>query len=177
MESLRRQQSQPIHFKQISIHTTFLLTSGSTRFRNDTDLVLGRLLPSYGLNESGSHYHKLQTTNMAISPPRATASTVSVATDIDVASYYGQATTNSIMTRLFASCAEDPKSAVHRAWGLTLILLVVFFIVSIIESKFFAHPLSDLLWDFLTVSLIVEIDFVFGGYVTFPVRFVTNRVF
>ncbi|KAL7577838.1 hypothetical protein ACA910_010585 [Epithemia clementina (nom. ined.)] len=60
-------------------------------------------------------------------------STASVATDIDGASYYGQATTNSILTRVFQSCSDDPKSSIHRAWGLTLILLVIFFIMSVIE--------------------------------------------
>ena len=66
--------------------------------------------------------------------PKVT-STASVVTETDGASYYGQATTNSILTRLFRSCSDDPKSSIHRAWGLTLILLVVFFVVAVIESK------------------------------------------
>mmetsp|Transcript_38443 Transcript_38443/g.43890 ORF Transcript_38443/g.43890 Transcript_38443/m.43890 type:complete len:238 (+) Transcript_38443:545-1258(+) len=38
-----------------------------------------------------------------------------------------------VMSRLFVSCSDDPKSSVHRAWGVSLLFLVLYFIVSIIE--------------------------------------------
>lgn len=44
--------------------------------------------------------------------------------------------TNHIMDRLFSSCADDPKGSVHRAWGISLIFVVVFFIISIFESTY-----------------------------------------
>jgi hypothetical protein len=36
---------------------------------------------------------------------------------------------------LFNSCVADPKGSVHRAWSLTLLLSVIFFIIAIIEGK------------------------------------------
>ena len=71
-------------------------------------------------------------------------SLASVATDFDGVSFYGQATTNSILNRVFQSCADDPESSIHRAWGLTLIFLLVFFIVTVIESKLFLFGRSML---------------------------------
>ena len=40
-----------------------------------------------------------------------------------------------LMNRLFSSCAEDPKGSVHRAWGISLIFLVFYFVISVIESE------------------------------------------
>lgn len=40
-----------------------------------------------------------------------------------------------ILTKMFTSCASDPKGSVHRAWGISLIFVVFYFVVSIIESK------------------------------------------
>lgn len=42
----------------------------------------------------------------------------------------------SVLSKVFASCAGDPKGSVHRAWGVSLIFLVVYFVLSIFESKF-----------------------------------------
>jgi hypothetical protein len=36
---------------------------------------------------------------------------------------------------LFNSCIADPKGSVHRAWSLTLLLSVIFFIIAIVEGK------------------------------------------
>jgi len=36
-------------------------------------------------------------------------------------------------TALFKSCASDPRGTVHRAWSLTLVFIVVYSIVTIIE--------------------------------------------
>ena len=54
----------------------------------------------------------------------------------DEQTYYGEATANGILSRMFDSCSDDPKSSIHRAWGLTLIFLVFFFGLSIFESTF-----------------------------------------
>jgi hypothetical protein len=43
---------------------------------------------------------------------------------------------NGFLTKMFSSCSEDPKGSVHRAWGISLIFVVVFFIVSVIESEY-----------------------------------------
>lgn len=41
----------------------------------------------------------------------------------------------SLLSKLFSSCSDDPKGSVHRAWGVSLIFLVVYFILSVFESK------------------------------------------
>lgn len=41
----------------------------------------------------------------------------------------------SLLSRLFDSCSDDPKGSVHRAWGVSLIFLVVYFVLAIVESK------------------------------------------
>mmetsp|Transcript_31397 Transcript_31397/g.47465 ORF Transcript_31397/g.47465 Transcript_31397/m.47465 type:complete len:199 (-) Transcript_31397:41-637(-) len=38
-----------------------------------------------------------------------------------------------VMSRVFSSCSDDPKGSVHRAWGVSLIFLVLYFIMSIVE--------------------------------------------
>jgi hypothetical protein len=47
----------------------------------------------------------------------------------------GVESANGFLTKMFSSCSEDPKGSVHRAWGISLIFVVVFFIVSVIESE------------------------------------------
>ena len=42
---------------------------------------------------------------------------------------------NPILKKLFASCEDDALGSVHRAWAVTVLFMVVFFIVSIIEGK------------------------------------------
>jgi len=46
----------------------------------------------------------------------------------------GAESATGILNKLFASCAPDPKGSVHRAWGISLIFVVVYFIISVIES-------------------------------------------
>ena len=41
-----------------------------------------------------------------------------------------------ITSKLFASCAQDAKGSVHRAWGITLLFITLFFIMSILEGTF-----------------------------------------
>lgn len=40
-----------------------------------------------------------------------------------------------ILDRVFSSCDDDPKGSVHRAWGVSLIFVVLYFIVSVMESE------------------------------------------
>ena len=51
-------------------------------------------------------------------------------------SMYGSVAAQNLMTRVFGSCSDDPKGSVHRAWGLTLIFLVIFFVVAAFESTY-----------------------------------------
>ena len=44
---------------------------------------------------------------------------------------------NSILNKLFSSCSPDPRGSVHRAWGISLLFVVMYFALSIFESKFF----------------------------------------
>ncbi|KAL7551310.1 hypothetical protein ACHAWF_014498 [Thalassiosira exigua] len=41
---------------------------------------------------------------------------------------------NPVLKRLFASCEDDALGSVHRAWAVTVLFMVVFFIVSCIEA-------------------------------------------
>jgi hypothetical protein len=41
-----------------------------------------------------------------------------------------------ILHKIFGSCAADPRGSVHRAWGISLLFVVVYFSLSIFESKF-----------------------------------------
>jgi hypothetical protein len=47
----------------------------------------------------------------------------------------GMSAIKRVLGRLFGSCASDPKGSVHRAWGISLLFLVIYFAVAIIESK------------------------------------------
>ena len=42
---------------------------------------------------------------------------------------------NGILTKAFLSCASDPQGSVHRAWGISLLFVVIYFIAAIIESE------------------------------------------
>lgn len=42
---------------------------------------------------------------------------------------------DSLLSKLFTSCADDPKGSVHRAWGVSLIFLVIYFVLAVFESK------------------------------------------
>ena len=40
------------------------------------------------------------------------------------------------LDRLFFSCAADPVASVHRAWGISLIFILLYFCLSVTESEF-----------------------------------------
>ena len=40
-----------------------------------------------------------------------------------------------ILSKMFSSCAEDPQGSVHRAWGITLLFIVIFFIMAFVEGE------------------------------------------
>ena len=42
---------------------------------------------------------------------------------------------NGILTAMFSSCSPDPRGSVHRAWGISLLFVVVYFVLAIFESK------------------------------------------
>lgn len=53
-------------------------------------------------------------------------------------SYYFEREMNeasNVMDRIFSSCSDDPKGSVHRAWGISLLFVIVYFTLSIVESK------------------------------------------
>mmetsp|Transcript_27500 Transcript_27500/g.64494 ORF Transcript_27500/g.64494 Transcript_27500/m.64494 type:complete len:193 (+) Transcript_27500:327-905(+) len=58
-----------------------------------------------------------------------TAATASMGVDIPTSAdqKYG------ILNKLFASCAPDPRGSVHRAWGISLLFVVLYFVLSIFE--------------------------------------------
>ena len=44
---------------------------------------------------------------------------------------------NPILKKCFVSCESDALGSVHRAWAVTVLFMVMFFIVAIIEGEFF----------------------------------------
>mmetsp|Transcript_3089 Transcript_3089/g.6791 ORF Transcript_3089/g.6791 Transcript_3089/m.6791 type:complete len:183 (-) Transcript_3089:452-1000(-) len=46
----------------------------------------------------------------------------------------GKKKSNPILGRLFSSCEDDALGSVHRAWAVTVLFMVVFFVVSIVEA-------------------------------------------
>jgi hypothetical protein len=67
------------------------------------------------------------------------------ANDVDASSQlpnqYYSATSASLLHRahgvlgwLFGSCAADPKGSIHRAWGISLIFVLLYFVLSVVES-------------------------------------------
>lgn len=40
-----------------------------------------------------------------------------------------------ILGKVFSSCASDPKGSVHRAWGISLLFVVLYFAMAIVESE------------------------------------------
>ena len=49
----------------------------------------------------------------------------------------GYTVANGLLGKMFNSCADDPKGSIHRAWGISLILIILYFVLSILESKSF----------------------------------------
>jgi hypothetical protein len=44
---------------------------------------------------------------------------------------------NGVLDKVFGSCADDPKGSVHRAWGVSLLFVLFYFAISIVESEFY----------------------------------------
>jgi hypothetical protein len=42
---------------------------------------------------------------------------------------------NGILSAVFTSCSPDPRGSVHRAWGISLLFVVLYFVLSIFERK------------------------------------------
>ena len=56
---------------------------------------------------------------------------------------------NPILTKLFMTCENDALGSVHRAWAVTVLFMVVFFIVAIIEGEL----VYIIIYVFMCVSL------------------------
>jgi hypothetical protein len=41
-----------------------------------------------------------------------------------------------ILSKLFRSCSADPRGSVHRAWGISLLFVVLYFTLAILESEY-----------------------------------------
>ena len=44
-----------------------------------------------------------------------------------------------ILGRMYSSCEGNPLGAVHRAWGVSLIFIVIFFVVAIAEGELYIY--------------------------------------
>ena len=62
---------------------------------------------------------------------------------------------NGLLDRLFGSCAEDAVGSVHRAWGLSLIFVLLFFCLSVVESEYMSVS-------FIVAWLAIWLDLRFG---------------
>lgn len=45
------------------------------------------------------------------------------------------AAANGCLSRLFSSCSDDPRGSIHRAWGVSLLFILAYFVLSVVESK------------------------------------------
>mmetsp|Transcript_27182 Transcript_27182/g.74508 ORF Transcript_27182/g.74508 Transcript_27182/m.74508 type:complete len:196 (-) Transcript_27182:1177-1764(-) len=54
-------------------------------------------------------------------------------TSTDGAARPSETNKNGILHKIFASCAPDPRGSVHRAWGISLLFVVVYFALSMFE--------------------------------------------
>lgn len=43
--------------------------------------------------------------------------------------------TKGLMGKMFGACSSDPRGSVHRAWGISLLFVVFYFVLAVIESK------------------------------------------
>lgn len=57
-----------------------------------------------------------------------------MATELDDASLIGSSK-GGTLSKLFASCASDPRGSVHRAWGISLLFVVLYFAFAVVESE------------------------------------------
>jgi hypothetical protein len=58
-----------------------------------------------------------------------------MATEIEDASLAGSSGKGSILGKIFSSCSPDPRGSVHRAWGISLLFVVLYFVLAVIESE------------------------------------------
>jgi len=76
------------------------------------------------------HHQQQQQQNITQNMP-ATAEMDDVSVDD-----YTTAQPGGILSKLFRSCAAEPRGSVHRAWGISLLFVVLYFIMSVLESEF-----------------------------------------
>ena len=50
---------------------------------------------------------------------------------------------NPILKKIFSSCENDALGSVHRAWAVTVLFMVLFFIVAIIEGESLFYCLGE----------------------------------
>ena len=50
------------------------------------------------------------------------------------------------LSYLFRSCDGDPKGSVHRAWGITLLFIAIFFAMAFIEGEFVSGGSAVEVW-------------------------------
>jgi hypothetical protein len=62
---------------------------------------------------------------------------------------------NPILTKLFMTCENDALGSVHRAWAVTVLFMVVFFIVAIIEGEFCVFYILYIIIIFMCVVVFV----------------------
>ena len=102
---------------------------------------------------------------MAPAPPPVEDDTTyadeTYADDTYASTQYGNSTVNGgkkkenpILKKLFASCESDALGSVHRAWAVTVLFMVLFFIVAIIEGEKFVCFLVLLL---VAVTVFLEV--------------------
>jgi hypothetical protein len=46
------------------------------------------------------------------------------------------AAANGCLSHVFSSCSDDPRGSIHRAWGVSLLFILAYFIVSVVESTY-----------------------------------------
>jgi hypothetical protein len=47
-----------------------------------------------------------------------------------------------ILDQVYRSCADDPHTSVHRAWSVSIIFILLYFILSMVESKYPAYDFT-----------------------------------
>jgi hypothetical protein len=57
-----------------------------------------------------------------------------MATEIDDGSL-GGTPKEGVLSKVFSSCSSDPRGSVHRAWGISLLFVVLYFVLAVIESE------------------------------------------
>lgn len=58
---------------------------------------------------------------------------------------------NGVLDKVFGSCADDPKGSVHRAWGVSLLFVLLYFAISIAESEFISEVCSSTYTDSILI--------------------------